>query len=114
MVVLGKEAKVALSAWMEISEAGPHDRVFAVTDKQFYGIVKRRAKQAGIKRHVHPHILRHSFISWCVAAGVPTYRIKAMTGQKSDAIIDLYTTDLDAETNPVSDIVARSLGGYSK
>jgi integrase/recombinase XerD len=34
-------------------------------------IVERVARRAGIKIHVHPHLLRHGFITMCLDAGVP-------------------------------------------
>lgn len=55
-----------------------------------YRAMKARAKKAGIKGF-HPHIFRHTFISLAVAAGVPNWRIREMTGQKSDSIIEQYS-----------------------
>jgi len=70
-------------------------------------IVRSRAKAAGL-HGVHPHMFRHTFISWCRAAGVPDWRIMSVTGHtmRADvaAILNTYTKDVDAERDPV--------GGY--
>ena len=34
-------------------------------------VVVRLAKQAGIKKHLSPHSLRHAFVTACLDAGVP-------------------------------------------
>lgn len=38
---------------------------------QAYRMVRRTAKRAGIYHHVHPHALRHAFITAALDAGVP-------------------------------------------
>lgn len=58
-----------------------------------YRAMKARAKKAGIK-HFHPHIFRHTFIALAVAAGIPNAHIRAMTGQRSDSIIEHYAAKL--------------------
>jgi integrase len=67
-------------------------------------ILVTRGKEAGIRRSVHPHLLRHTFISWALEAGVPAQRVMIMTGHKSLATLSGYVTDLQAEADPV--------GGY--
>lgn len=68
-------------------------------------LAKRRGDQAGVR--FHPHLWRHSFVSWAVMAGVPKARIKAMTGHKSDTMLDLYTTDLQADADPVGNYLPK-------
>lgn len=63
-------------------------------------VVTRRSELAGV-HGFHPHLMRHCFVSWLVLNGVSKDRIKSMTGQKSDAMIDLYFTDVGAEADPV-------------
>lgn len=67
-----------------------------LTSSGLYKAMRRRAKRAGID-DFHPHIFRHSFVSWAQAAGIPPYRIAAMTGHRSDGMIQRYTDDLDPE-----------------
>lgn len=85
------------------------DRLRApMTPADIYRTVKARARLAGVSEPVTPHVMRHSAISYMVARGVPVYRIKRITGQKSDDIISLYTTDLNTE--PASSILPDDLG----
>jgi integrase len=56
-----------------------------ITTTAIYKMIVRRALLAGIG-HVHPHILRHTFITWRVDAGVRPIYISAITGHKVDAI----------------------------
>lgn len=58
-----------------------------------YRAMKARAKKAGVK-HFHPHIFRHTFIALAVQAGIPNAHIRAMTGQRSDSIIEHYAQKL--------------------
>lgn len=64
-------------------------------------IVKTRAAIAGTSEHMHPHLMRHSFVSWQVAAGVPDRRIMAVTGHRDPSILSTYTTDVLADDDPV-------------
>lgn len=67
-----------------------------------YGTLRNRAKEAGVK-NVSPHVLRHTFVSWCKQMGVPDFRIQAMTGHRSTSMLQTYTTDLEAENQPVGE-----------
>jgi len=88
-----------------------HNRITGVTTigdclttDGLYKSLKRRARAAGVK-HFSPHVLRHTFISWCREAGVPDYRIRAVTGHKTPSVLDVYTTDLEAGDNPVGGLL---------
>ncbi len=80
----------------------------ALTPEDIYKIVIARAALAGVTSHVTPHVMRHSAISYMIAAGVPVYRIKRVTGQRTDDIIGLYTTELDV--TPASSVLPTDLG----
>jgi hypothetical protein len=45
------------------------------------------SKKAGLTRHVHPHLLRHTFGTYLAFAGVNPYRLQALLGHA-----DLKTT----------------------
>lgn len=53
----------------------------ALSDQGIYAIVTQRAKAAGL-RHVHPHLFRHSCITWRAEAGVPSQVIAALSGHR--------------------------------
>lgn len=50
-----------------------------ISTTSIYKIVVERAEQAGIG-HVHPHVFRHSFITWREQAKVPDAVIASVTG----------------------------------
>lgn len=84
-----------------------------LTTDGLYKAMKRRAKRAGIAGF-HPHIFRHTCISWLRQQGVKGWRIAQLTGHRHDgvsdpAMIDHYTTDLDG--TPVSDSIPSLRGG---
>lgn len=56
-----------------------------ITDTGINEIVARRAKSAEL-RHVNPHMLRHTFISWRNQAGLTPFDVAAITGHKVTAI----------------------------
>jgi site-specific recombinase XerD len=42
-------------------------------------ILTKRSKQAGIN-HVHPHMFRHTFVTWRFSAGLSPHEVAAITG----------------------------------
>jgi integrase len=74
----------------------------SVTRRQWVNeMLKKRADEAGIK--VHPHLFRHTFVSWALEAGVAPHRVMRQTGHSNMATMSQYVTDLEAETNPIGD-----------
>lgn len=113
-IVLDPESLAALHDWGEIS--GRKGRIFrslrpkldgtyamgaGLTRQGMHKILAARAEAAGLSRHIHPHLLRHTFITWALRAGVPPHRIMLITGHKNLQTLSGYVSDLDAETNPV-------------
>jgi integrase len=72
-------------------------------------VITARAKQAGLRRHVHPHLLRHTHISLALAAGAPPHRVMSSAGHRSLATTSRYITDLEADESPVGDTIAAHL-----
>jgi integrase len=52
--------------------------------------LRRAATRAKLGKHVHPHMLRHSFASHCVAAGIPTRVVMSWGGWESEAMLARY------------------------
>lgn len=52
-----------------------------ISDPMIAKVITARAKLAGIQ-HVHPHLLRHTFITWRDLAGLKPQEIASITGHK--------------------------------
>lgn len=53
-----------------------------ISDRQIYNIVDELAQEAGIKRQIHPHLFRHSFVTWRLEAEVDPWIIAVTTGHR--------------------------------
>ena len=123
-IVLDQEVVDALGAWTKwLDRQGVRDGAmfrglrheldaegkdhYVITDRYtsdgLYKQLKTRAKRVGLD--FFPHLFRHTFVTWCQQAGVPAYRITAITGHRTDGILDTYTTDMEAETRPVGSLL---------
>jgi len=107
-VPLSSTAMIALDVWIGwLRTVGVHSgAVFrkvsshfgGMRTKQVYGvgegiglaavneIIEQRAEQAKI-RHVNPHMLRHTFVSWRTIAGLSPLEIAAITGHKVQSVV---------------------------
>lgn len=56
----------------------------------FY-IVRKAALDAGIKKSIHPHTLRHSFASHLVQGGADILAVQQMLGHESVTTTEIYT-----------------------
>lgn len=66
-------------------------------------MLSSRAKKAGIKKTIHPHLFRHTFVTWALENGVAPHRVMMQTGHANMATLSQYVTDLEAEADPVGD-----------
>jgi integrase/recombinase XerC len=99
VVPVGAAARAAIAAWLAQREPVPGD-----DDALFVGARGRRlsartiqrrlaatARKQGLSRHVHPHMLRHSFASHVLQSSGDLRAVQEMLGHASIASTQVYT-----------------------
>lgn len=102
LVPLGEVTADALTTWLDERAVGKirpgeENYVFLaprtgsrITRMRVFKIVRRLAEDAGIKREVSPHTLRHSFASHLLEGGANLRAIQQMLGHESLATTQIY------------------------
>ena len=103
LVIMGKQAKECLLAYMEqgrekVTAGTNTSLVFTtrsgkpLTRNVVWHTMQEAAEKAGIEKHVHPHILRHSFATHLLKNGADIMVIKELLGHESIASTQIYLT----------------------
>ncbi len=73
-------------------EAGTIDKTVSPNGVQ--GALRRTVKKLGIKKHVHPHVFRHSYATHLLEANVPIHHVQKLLGHKDlkSTMIYLHVT----------------------
>lgn len=99
-VPVGGAALKALQAWLDVRGelARPGEAALFVsqrgtrlTPSQLRSRLKRRALQAGLPTHVHPHMLRHSFASHLLQSSGDLRAVQELLGHANITTTQVYT-----------------------
>ncbi|MBI5493772.1 MAG: site-specific tyrosine recombinase XerD [Deltaproteobacteria bacterium] len=102
VVPLGARARTTLESYLagprpELLRSRPSDVLFphpsgkVLTRQGIWKIVKRHALAAGIRKHLSPHKLRHSFATHLVENGADLRAVQAMLGHADLSTTEIYT-----------------------
>ena len=107
VVPLGERAREALTIWLDggrttLDGAARRAEVFLTKSgrpldrSNAWRLVKRAAREAGLRQNVSPHTLRHSFATHLIEGGADLRSVQEMLGHASIRTTEIYT-HLDAE-----------------
>lgn len=90
------ELRVYKKAWAYKIEAADNNFLVnrfgsKISDQSIRLLVRKLCKQAGIKKHVTPHVFRHTFATLLLEKDVDIKYIQEMLGHSSIAITQIYT-----------------------
>jgi len=85
--VSGKASRDALGSQILF----PSPRGGKLTRQAFWKIVGRTARGAGLRGHVHPHQLRHSFATHLLSGGADLRSVQTLLGHANVATTEIYT-----------------------
>ncbi|MBD3252427.1 tyrosine-type recombinase/integrase [Candidatus Pacearchaeota archaeon] len=69
--------------------------------KTIYKITKDAQKKSGIKKNIHPHIMRHSFATYIIEPGESISGVQALLGHKSPETTMIYVHTAKVKMNNI-------------
>jgi integrase/recombinase XerD len=68
-------------------ESGQHR---AYSPRRIQQLVKLYQERAGITVRMHPHLMRHQFLTWLTKQGLPDSQIQLLSGHSSKKSLEIY------------------------
>lgn len=95
-VPFGRPAREALEAWRAETNGAPAAPVFAgrngpISQRAVQVRIKQLAQRQGLFKHVHPHMLRHSFASHILESSGDLRGVQELLGHADIATTQIYT-----------------------
>lgn len=102
LVPMGESARAALTAYVttarpEADRRGDNAYLFLsrlgdrMSRQAFWNIIKKRALEAGIRKNISPHTLRHSFATHLLENGADLRSVQIMLGHADLSTTQIYT-----------------------
>jgi integrase/recombinase XerD len=99
VVPIGERARLAVQAYLAIRAPAPaavksiflSNRLRPMSAVQFWRLIAKAAREAGIQQPVTPHMLRHTFASHLVQNGADLRAVQEMLGHSSITTTQIYT-----------------------
>jgi len=89
--------KTALSLIGNTIDCAPNSRIFKTPSRrQCSYIVEKWGKQAGIKKHLHMHLSRHTFATLSLTQGADLFTVSKLLGHKKIATTQIYGKVIDS------------------
>ncbi len=102
VIPLGKKAIACIRAYLDdargvLAHGKENDFLFVsrlggkISRQSFWKIIKKYARQAGIKKAIRPHALRHSFATHLLERGADLRSVQEMLGHSNISTTQIYT-----------------------
>jgi integrase len=96
--------ETALSLIGDTFDCDPNGRIFNTPSRRYsQTLVGKWGKQAGIQKHVHMHLSRHTFATLNLSSGADIYTVSKLIGHKNLATTQIYAKVIDEKKRQAVD-----------